>query len=58
MTLRLLPSDPEFEVFAFLADCIAKWKNAHIFWDLRSMPEAERLADIAYFEELFEELTH
>ena len=58
MTFRIMPSDPEYEVFAFLAHAIAALKNPHVHFDLRDMPEAERLADLAYYTAQFEELTH
>lgn len=58
MVVSVLPSDPDAEVFAFLAYAIAAWTNAHMFADLRQVPEAERLAEIAYYKQLFEELSH
>jgi hypothetical protein len=42
----------------FVADWIAKLKNAHLFHDLKDMPESERLVCLKDLEELFEQLTH
>ena len=60
MMIRMKASDPDtdYKKFAFLADAIAKLTNPHIFWDLRGMPEAERLADLAELKDIFEDLTH
>lgn len=58
MELRIMPSDPQFEEVNFAADCIAKWTNAHLFFDLRDAPEAERMAEIQYYKNWLEELSH
>jgi len=58
MELRILPSDEQFAEVDFISTWIARLKNPHVFYDLRDMADAERLADIAVLEGLFEELTH
>jgi hypothetical protein len=58
MIFRIMPSDPEYEVFAFLSHAIAALTNPHVHFDLRGMPDTERLADLAYYTAQFEELTH
>lgn len=58
MELRVLPSDPVFAEVNRVADWIAKLKNAHLFWDLREMPEIERRVNIKDLEDLFAEMTH
>ena len=59
MELRILPSDEMFEIINDIAYRIAVYKNPQMFyhspWD---MSEAERLAEIARLEVLFEELMH
>lgn len=58
MELRIMPSDPGFQDVEFIVDWIAKLKNAHLFHDLKDMPEIERLVRLQHLEELFEQLTH
>ena len=58
MELRIMPSDQGFRDVAFIADWIAKLKNAHLFHDLKNMPEIERLVYLKDLEELFEQLMH
>jgi hypothetical protein len=58
MELRIMPSDTGFRDVEFIADWIAKLKNAHLFLDLKDMPEIERLVCLKGLEELFEQLTH
>jgi hypothetical protein len=58
MELRIMPSDPGFRDVEFIADWIAKLKNAHLFHDLKDMPEIERLVHLKDLEELFEQLMH
>jgi hypothetical protein len=53
-----MPSDPGFRDVEFIASWIAKLKNAHLFHDLKAMPEIERLVYLKDLEELFEQLTH
>ena len=65
MILRLPPSDSgsepnvelasERELFYFIADCIAKWTNAHLFIDLQNIPEAEQKAEVEFYKEWFRE---
>jgi hypothetical protein len=58
MELRVMPSDPGFRDVDFVADWIAKLKNAHLFHDLKDMPEIERLVFLKDLEDWFEEMTH
>jgi hypothetical protein len=67
MELRIMPSDPGFRDVEFIADWIAKLtpalaggarENAHLFHDLKDMPEIERLVHLRDLEELFEQLMH
>jgi hypothetical protein len=58
MELRILPSDPGFQDVDLVANWIAMLKNAHLFHDLKDMPEIERLVCLQDLEELFEQLTH
>ena len=58
MELRIMPSDPAFRDVEFVVDWIAKLKNAHLFHDLKDMPEIERLVHLKDLEDLFEQLTH
>ena len=58
MELRILPSDPGFEDVDLVANWIAQLKNAHLFHDLKDIPEIERLVYLKDLEELFEQLTH
>lgn len=58
MELRILPSDKQFPTVSFLTEWIARLKNPQVWYDLRGMADAERLADLAALESLFEELTH
>jgi hypothetical protein len=58
MELRILPSDPGFRDVEFIVNWIAKLKNAHLFHDLKGIPEIERLVYLRDLEELFEQLTH
>ena len=58
MELRIMPSDPGFRDVEFIANGIAKLKNAHLFHDLKDMPEIERLVYLRDLEDLFEQLTH
>ena len=53
-----MPSDPGFRDVQFIVDWIAKLKNAHLFHDLKDVPEIERLVYLRDLEELFEQLTH
>lgn len=56
----MLISSPASAVpeLAFLAELIARYTNAHLFHDLRDMPEAERAAEVERLKEWFEELCH
>jgi hypothetical protein len=67
MELRIMPSDPGFRDVEFIADWIAKLtpalaggarENAHLFHDLKDMPEIERLVYLKDLEVLFEQLMH
>jgi len=58
MELRIMPSDAGFRDVEYFADWIAKLKNTHLFFDLKDMPEIERLTCLKDLEELFEQLTH
>ena len=59
MELKILPSEEMFEIINDIAYRIAVYKNPQMFFaGLGDMPEAERLAEIARLEMLFEELTH
>ena len=59
MELKILPSDEMFEIINDLAYRIAVYKNPQMFFaGVGDMPEAERLAEIARLETLFEELMH
>jgi hypothetical protein len=58
MEIRIMPSNPGFQEVDFIADWIAKLKNAHLFHDLKDMPELERLVYLKDLEELFEQLAH
>jgi len=58
MELRIMPSDPDFRDVEFVVDWIAKLKNAHLFHDLKDMPEIERLVHLKDLEDLFEQLMH
>ena len=58
MDLRIMPNDPGFQDVDFIADWIAKLKNAHLFHDLKHMPEIEKQVYLKDLEELFEQLTH
>ena len=53
-----MPSDPGFQDVEFIADLIAKLKNAHLFHDLKAMPDIERLVHLRELEALFEQLMH
>jgi hypothetical protein len=55
---HVLPSDPDAPTLYLLADMIARYTNAALFWDLRDMAEAERLAEVATLKAMFEELIH
>lgn len=56
--LRIMPSDPQFEEVFFVADCIAKWTNFRLFFDLRDTPEEEQRAEVNYYKDWLEELSH
>jgi hypothetical protein len=56
--IRILPSDPAYADIAAVANAIAQLVNAHVWWDLRGMPEAERAAALVELRAEFEELTH
>ena len=59
MELKILPSDEMLEIINDLAYRIAVYKNPQLFFaGVGDMPEAERLAEIARLETLFEELMH
>jgi hypothetical protein len=58
MELRIMPSDQGFRDVEFIANWIAQLKNAHLFHDLKDMPEIERLVCLKDLEDLFEQLTH
>ena len=58
MELRIMPDDPGFRDVEFIVDWIAKLKNAHLFHDLKDMPEIERLVHLKDLEDLFEQLMH
>ena len=51
-------STDDGKTFYFLASIIAAYMNAHMFYDLRDMPEAERLAEIETLKSWMEELMH
>jgi len=60
--IRMKASNDLYPEFAFLLTVRAQWMNAHLFFDLRETPEAERLAFVTVLnkelERTFEELTH
>ena len=40
----------------YLSEMLARYVNAHCWFDLRDMPEAERLAEVARLRSWIEEL--
>lgn len=56
--IRVYASDPAYPEIDRAADWLAKLKNPSLFWDLKDMPEMERLVNIKDLEDLFEELAH
>ena len=58
MELRIYPSATGFEEVYFLADLIARYSNAHLFYDLRGLPLDECKAFVRELKDMFEELTH
>ena len=40
----------------FLSEMLARYVNAHCWYDLRDMPEAERLAEVARLTDWLKEL--
>jgi hypothetical protein len=56
MMIRLMPSDPAYKEVNRVVNAIAIMTNAHLFWDTRTIPEAERQAALAELRECFEEL--
>jgi hypothetical protein len=53
-----LPSDPDGPTLYLLADMIARYTNAHLFYDLRGIGEVERLAEVDTLKAMFEEMMH
>lgn len=52
--LRVTASEaPEL---VYLSEMLARYINAHCFYDLRDMPEAERLAEVARLRSWIQEL--
>lgn len=52
--LRVFASEaPEL---VYLSEMLARYVNAHCWFDLRDMPEAERLAEVARITDWIEEL--
>jgi len=56
MGLRIYPSEDGFDEIDFLSDIIARYKNPQLFFDLKDIPEAERLAELSALEEMMKEL--
>jgi hypothetical protein len=56
--LRVLPSDPDAATLYLLADMIARYVNAHLFYDLRGIGEAERQAEVETLKAMVEEMIH
>jgi hypothetical protein len=56
--IRILPSDPAYQDVAAVANAIAQLVNAHVWWDLRGMPEVERIAALSELRAAFEEMAH
>lgn len=55
MELRIFPSEDGFEEIYFLADMIARYKNPQLFFDLKSIPEAEQLAELSILKDMLKE---
>ncbi len=51
-------STDDGKTFYFIASLIAAYTNVHMFFDLRDMPEAERLAEIEMLKSWMDELMH
>lgn len=52
--LRVTASEaPEL---VYLSEMLARYVNAHCFYDLRDMPEAERLAEVEQLTDWLKEL--
>jgi hypothetical protein len=45
--LTMLPSDPNYPAWDWLLTMRAAWVNAHVYYDLRNIPEVERKAMVA-----------
>jgi hypothetical protein len=59
--LTMLPSDPNYPAWDWLLTMRAAWVNAHVYYDLRTVPEVERRAMVAELDgetvTAFEELS-
>jgi hypothetical protein len=53
-----LASTDDGKTICFLASLIAAYMNAHMFSDLRGMPEVDRLAEVERLKYWMEELMH
>ena len=53
--IRILASEDGFDDIYFLADMIARYKNPQMFFDLKDIPEAERLAELSVLEDMMME---
>ncbi len=58
MELRITAKDEMFEEVNEISFLISVYKNPQLFWGAQDIPEAERLAEIARLEDLFEQLMH
>jgi hypothetical protein len=59
--LTMLPSDPNYPAWNWLLTMRAAWVNAHVYYDLRTIPDIERKAMVATLDgetvTAFEELS-
>jgi hypothetical protein len=59
--LKMTASDPNYPAWNWLLTMRAAWVNAHVYYDLRTIPDAERKAMVAELtdavEQAFEELS-
>jgi hypothetical protein len=45
--LKMTASDPNYPAWDWLLTMRAAWVNAHVYYDLRTIPEVERKAMVA-----------
>lgn len=58
MELRLKSSDEYFPLVNMLSNLISVYSNPQLFYDIKDMPEVERLAEIQRLKNWMEELMH